>query len=99
MDAIPDSGGIIDVTITADEKLAAINLHDSGCGIKPEHLDKIFDSFFTTKPAVTGAGLGLSVSYNIIKAHGGDMSVSSEPDKGTTFTITLPVNPASTKEG
>ena len=93
MDALPDSGGKITLTTTVEGQLATISFHDTGCGIKPEHLNKIFDSFFTTKTAVKGTGLGLSVSYNIIKAHGGDISVRSELNQGTTFIITLPIYP------
>jgi two-component system NtrC family sensor kinase len=64
---------------------------DSGCGIPPENLTKIFDPFFTSKEPGKGVGLGLSVGYNIIKAHGGSIDVESEVDRGTTFRITLPV--------
>ncbi len=99
MDALPISGGNLSISTTQEQQIATISIQDNGCGIKEEHLNKIFDPFFTTKPAVKGIGLGLSVSYNIIKAHGGDISVSSEPNKGTTFTITLPINPTTTQEG
>ena len=62
-------------------------------GIKEEHLEKIFDSFFTTKTdSVKGVGLGLSVCYGFIKDHNGDITVDSEPGKGTTFTIFLPLS-------
>ena len=64
---------------------------DEGCGIKEENLKKIFEPFFTTKEIGKGTGLGLSVSYGIVKAHQGEISVQSEPGKGTTFTIILPV--------
>jgi signal transduction histidine kinase len=69
----------------------AIEISDSGYGIEKKNLSRIFDPFFTTKPTGEGTGLGLSVSYGIIKNHGGDIAVESEVDKGTTFTITLPV--------
>ncbi|MFP4446444.1 MAG: sensor histidine kinase, partial [Desulfosudaceae bacterium] len=60
---------------------------------KEEHLEKIFDSFFTTKKdSVKGVGLGLSVCYGFIKDHGGDIQVSSQPGQGATFIITLPVH-------
>ena len=65
---------------------------DTGCGISEEHLGKIFDPFYTTKPIGKGTGLGLHVSYNIIKKHNGNITVTSEKGKGTVFTIQLPVS-------
>ena len=64
---------------------------DHGCGIHEENLKKIFEPFFTTKDVGKGTGLGLSVSYGIIKAHQGEINVTSVPGEGTTFTIILPV--------
>jgi two-component system NtrC family sensor kinase len=64
---------------------------DNGAGISPEILSRIFDPFFTTKKTGEGTGLGLSVSYGIIKDHGGDIQVESEPGQWTRFTIVLPV--------
>lgn len=64
---------------------------DHGCGIHEENLKKIFEPFFTTKDVGKGTGLGLSVSYGIIKAHQGEINVTSVPGDGTTFTIILPV--------
>jgi two-component system NtrC family sensor kinase len=66
-------------------------ISDTGSGITEENLDKIFDPFFTTKETGHGVGLGLAISYGIIKEHGGSISVESEVGKGTTFTIRLPV--------
>jgi two-component system NtrC family sensor kinase len=66
-------------------------ISDTGCGIQPEHMDKIFDPFFTTKEVGQGTGLGLSISYGIIKQHGGDITVTSHPGQGSTFTVKLPV--------
>lgn len=68
-----------------------ITFSDTGCGIPAENLRKIFDPFFTTKPIGKGTGLGLHVSYNIIKKHMGTMEVSSKVGNGTTFTIQLPI--------
>ena len=70
---------------------AKIIIQDSGCGIPPEHLTRIFDPFFTTKAEGEGTGLGLSVSYGIITSHRGRITVESEPGKGSTFTIILPL--------
>jgi two-component system NtrC family sensor kinase len=68
-----------------------IKVRDSGYGIEPRHLRHIFDPFFTTKPTGEGTGLGLSVSYGIIKKHGGEILVESKPGEGSTFTVVLPV--------
>jgi signal transduction histidine kinase len=68
-----------------------ISVRDNGKGIPPKILDKIFQPFFTTKPTGEGTGLGLSLSYDIVKAHGGDITVDSKPEEGTTFTVRLPI--------
>ena len=67
-----------------------ITVSDNGPGIPDDIQDKIFQPFFTTKPTGQGTGLGLSLSYDIIKAHGGELSVKSNPGEGTAFTIKLP---------
>ncbi|WP_100753345.1 sensor histidine kinase [Vibrio salilacus] len=69
-----------------------IQIEDNGSGIPKENLSAIFEPFFTTKPVGDGTGLGLSVSYGIVNAHGGTIEVDSEVGKGTTFTLTLPVH-------
>jgi len=69
-----------------------IVVRDNGNGIAKHILDKIFEPFFTTKPTGKGTGLGLSMSYDIIKAHDGDITVLSEKDEFTEFTIKLPIN-------
>jgi len=66
------------------------NVSDTGSGIPPEIMDDIFQSFFTTKPKGKGTGLGLSISRGIVKDHKGDILVSSQIDKGTTFSVLLP---------
>lgn len=79
--------GTITLSSYEEEKNVYIKISDTGCGITAENLLKVFDPFFSTKK---GPGLGLSVSYNIIKQHGGDIKAESAPGKGTTFIITLP---------
>jgi signal transduction histidine kinase len=68
-----------------------ITVEDNGGGIPQKALDKIFQPFFTTKPTGQGTGLGLSLSYDIIKAHGGEIAVRSSENAGTEFTISLPI--------
>ncbi len=70
-----------------------IEVTDTGCGIPAENLHRVFEPFFTTKPVGSGTGLGLSLSYGIVKKHGGKIDVASETGKGTCFTVHLPVNP------
>ncbi len=69
-----------------------VSVKDNGNGIPQQVLDKIFQPFFTTKPTGQGTGLGLSLSYDIIKAHGGEIKVSTKENEGTEFTILLPAN-------
>lgn len=90
-DAMPD-GGTFTVTTRRENKTICIDINDTGEGIHPENMNRIFDAFFTTKDSVKGVGLGLSVCYGFIKDHGGDITVESQPDEGTTFTITLPAH-------
>ncbi len=73
-------------------KKAQISIKDSGKGIAPDVLEKIFDPFYTTKTVGQGTGLGLSISYGIVKKHGGDIQVKSEPGRGTEFIITIPID-------
>jgi two-component system NtrC family sensor kinase len=91
-------GGSITVRTGYEVKgrCVVVEIADTGCGIPKENLGRIFDPFFTTK--ADGTGLGLAVSYGIIKNHGGDIDVKSEVGKGTTFTIKLPVQDAVEEE-
>jgi PAS domain S-box-containing protein len=75
----------------ANRDISEITIQDSGPGIDHEHLEKIFDPFFTTKATGEGTGLGLSVSYAIVKEHKGSIRVTSTPEAGTTFTLRFPV--------
>ncbi len=85
-------GGELQVLIGSSEMKneSRIDVIDNGPGIPPENIDQIFDPFFTTKKEGIGTGLGLSVSYNIIKKNGGRMKVESTPGQGTCFTLYLP---------
>ena len=69
-----------------------VKIKDDGGGIKKEDLERIFDPFFTTKAIGEGTGLGLSISYSIIKNHNGTIETESEVNKGSSFTILLPLN-------
>jgi len=89
-DAMPH-GGRLEISTEADEDSAVIEVRDTGLGIAPEHLAKIYDPFFTTKQIGKGTGLGLAVSYGIIRDHGGHIDVESKLGEGTRFQITLPL--------
>ncbi|MCK5487296.1 MAG: histidine kinase, partial [Desulfobacterales bacterium] len=85
-----ESGGELKVALSSDGENSEIfiRISDSGCGISPEHLSKIFDPYFTTKS--TGTGLGLAIAHNIVEALGGKITVESDKEVGTTFTVALP---------
>jgi len=89
-DAIPDGGRIVVSTSAADDGSIVAEISDSGIGIAPENVAKIYDPFYTTKGVGQGTGLGLAVSYGIVQEHAGHISVDSKPGDGTTFRITLP---------
>ncbi len=88
IEAMP-GGGTVQVSMALDNPHARILIRDTGPGVKKEDLLKIFEYYYTTKDK--GMGLGLPISYMIVKDHGGDIKVHSEEGKGTTFAITLPV--------
>ncbi len=90
-EVMEDTGGSVTVTTERLDQQIVIRIKDTGTGISPQEQNYIFEPFFTTKSAVKGTGLGLSISYGIIKSHGGDIQVESEPGKGTTFSIILPI--------
>ncbi len=94
IDAMPD-GGTLKFRAALQRNRVVIEISDTGIGIKPEDISKIFEPFFTTKEVGKGTGLGLAVCYGIITDHEGRLSVRSNPGKGTTFTINLPVSPKS----
>jgi PAS domain S-box-containing protein len=86
-----DRPGIITITTQRMNNHVNILLSDNGCGIKKQIMPRIFDPFFTTKEIGKGTGLGLSICYSIIVKHGGKISVKSQVNDGTAFTIRLPV--------
>mgnify|MGYP001076974304 CR=1 FL=1 len=87
--------GTITVKTFTSEGYVYVQISDSGCGINEDNCKRIFDPFFTTKEVGKGTGLGLSISYDIIKKHQGEISVESELNEGTTFTLKLPISPES----
>lgn len=89
--AMPDGGTIIIKADRGPQGYLRTDLADTGTGIKSEDLEHIFDPFFTTKESGQGTGLGLSLVYSIIRTHGGYIEVKSEVDRGTTFSIFLPI--------
>ncbi len=90
IDASPPNTDIKITTKRLNNQLT-ISIKDQGCGITPENQQHIFEPFFTTKSEVKGTGLGLSVSFGIIKSHNGEIKLKSSPDRGSTFTILLPL--------
>jgi two-component system NtrC family sensor kinase len=96
--AISGERGKITIRTGCDDTEVWIEIADTGSGIPVELQTRIFDPFFTTKPIGTGTGLGLSLSYGIIKKHGGQIDVRSAPGCGTTFRITLPIRRAAEQE-
>ena len=89
-DAIPDGGRIVVSTGTEEDGSIVAEISDTGIGIAPENVAKIYDPFYTTKGVGQGTGLGLAVSYGIVQEHAGHITVDSKPGHGTTFRITLP---------
>jgi two-component system NtrC family sensor kinase len=93
-EAMENRGGQLRVATryAAPERQVEIKVSDTGCGISPENLRRVFEPFFTTKDVGRGVGLGLAISYGIVKKHGGSIDIQSRVDKGTTVTISLPVD-------
>jgi chemotaxis protein histidine kinase CheA len=90
-----EQGGQLTINVDQDEQQAIIDIIDTGSGIPQEHLDKIFDPFFSTKPVGKGTGLGLSIVHGLIEEHQGEVTVDSKIGEGTTFHIRLPLAPSS----
>jgi signal transduction histidine kinase len=87
-DAMPEGGMLRVTSRLGDDGRLAVALFDTGCGIPPEYLGRIFEPFFSTKEG--GTGMGLNISSDIIKQHGGEITVKSQVGQGTTFTVRLP---------
>jgi signal transduction histidine kinase len=90
-------GGILRLRTARDDRTARVIVEDTGVGIAPENLERVFMPFFTTKDVGEGTGLGLAVVHGIVTLHGGSVRVESAVGEGTRFEIELP--PASNEEG
>ena len=90
-ESITDREGTIEISTLKKNSMIEVHIKDTGCGISSHHVKNIFEPFFTTKSEVRGTGLGLFVSYGIVKRHGGDLKCESQPGQGTVFTLTLPL--------
>ncbi len=89
--AIEERGTItIRSYLSPDQKYVHVEISDTGCGIPPEHMPKIFEPFFSTK--VKGTGLGLAVTFGIVQRHGGHITVFSQPGQGARFTVEIPIH-------
>ncbi len=92
IDAMKDGGRLeVSAAFCPDSKTVTLTVRDSGSGIAPENLDRIYEPFFTTKDEGHGVGLGLSIVFGIMERHGGSVTVDSTPGRGTAFTLEIPV--------
>ena len=98
LDAMDKTGGNLEISACQEKNQILIRVADDGPGIPKANLARIFDPFFTTKPVGSGTGLGLSICYGIIKKMGGEISVKSAVDVGTTFEVRIPVKTDETAE-
>ncbi|MBW2445387.1 MAG: hypothetical protein JRG83_05630 [Deltaproteobacteria bacterium] len=89
-----EHGGWIGVSTRTEGDVAIVEVEDDGPGIPEDVVERIFDPFFTTKPVGQGCGLGLAISYQIVRNHDGDLSVRTRPGKGTCFEVRLPADGA-----
>jgi signal transduction histidine kinase len=85
-----ENRGVIELATGAESGEAWVSISDTGCGIAPEALQRIFDPFYTTKPIGRGTGLGLAIAYGIVAKHHGRIEASSQPGVGSTFRVVLP---------
>ena len=94
-EAMPEGGRLVLGTgLDAVTQMVEVWFADTGHGIRPEDLDRVFEPFFTTKAVGHGTGLGLAISFGLVREHHGTIAVESQPDRGTTFTVSLPVSGA-----
>ena len=93
VDALKGSPGTVVSEFSCADAAVRVTISDNGRGIDPENMRKVFEPFFTTKPPGEGTGLGLWVSYGIVRSFRGDLTVRSTPGEGTTFTVVLPLEP------
>ncbi len=84
-----DSGGVGQVTLALEEGTVVVTIWDDGRGMTPDRLERVFEPLFTTRPG--GTGLGLTIALRIATAHGGSIRLASEPDRGTTVEVRLPL--------
>jgi PAS domain S-box-containing protein len=92
VDALQGREGTITTELTRGDEDVVVTITDTGCGITEENMQKIFEPFFTTKRVGEGTGLGLWVSYGIVRSFRGDITVKSTPGQGTSFSVSLPLN-------
>jgi signal transduction histidine kinase len=97
LQAMRDQQGSITLAARRVDGAIAVSVSDEGCGIPPERIERLFDPLFTTRPR--GTGLGLAVCRKIVENHGGEIKVESVPDRGTTFTLLLPISRQPSDEG
>ena len=84
--------GVVEVTTDqVDDATVSVVIRDSGCGMAQNILDRIWEPFFTTKEVGKGVGLGLALTYNIVKRHGGEIEAQSRVGEGSQFTVLLPI--------
>jgi len=92
IEAMPSGGDLdLETALAEDGEWALIRFHDTGAGMSAEEIANLFEPFYTTK--AYGTGLGLAISYGIVERHGGTIDVSSQPERGTTFVVRLPLRP------
>jgi two-component system sensor histidine kinase HydH len=94
MEAMDKGGTLTVAALLHENRIIGIDVSDTGKGIDEKDIARIFDPYFTTRSS--GTGLGLAIVHKIVESHDGELRVTSEPEKGTTVSIFLPVGPAST---